>query len=43
MSLFGLVSIYPQNKKKIQEEIALKRLEIDREKLKLQHVKVLSS
>ncbi|RXN25813.1 paralemmin-2-like isoform X2 [Labeo rohita] len=27
------------NKKKIQEEIALKRLEIDREKLKLQHVK----
>lgn len=29
-----------QNKKKIQEEIAQKRLEIDREKLKLQHVKV---
>ncbi|XP_073705992.1 palmdelphin isoform X1 [Garra rufa] len=27
------------NKKKIQEEIANKRLEIDREKLKLQHVK----
>ncbi|KTF88703.1 hypothetical protein cypCar_00014107 [Cyprinus carpio] len=27
------------NKKKIQEEIAHKRLEIDREKLKLQHVK----
>lgn len=27
------------NKKKIQEEIAQKRLEIDREKLKLQHVK----
>lgn len=29
-----------QNKRKIQEDIASKRLEIDREKLKLQQLKV---
>lgn len=35
-----ILIICPQNKRKIQEEIGQKRLEIDREKLKLQHVKV---